>query len=151
MGVDDKDPVYRLMKDALPEIECPYEQPRIENFSDGFWERYETMTSEVRVHEVARTEGSQSLASRVRPILMETVANGVHRGFAQRLLGDLQNRGTLPDHVLREIFRQGRRGRTALETYLSALEQSLGDRIAVAVPDCGDDGVIVSIDHAAEV
>ena len=130
-------------------MKCPFEQARLENFSDGFWSRYETMTSEVQVHEVGRTEGSQSLANRARPILMETVTNGIERDFAQKLLGDLQNRGTLPDHVLREIIREGRRGRPALSGYLSSLKQSLGDRLEVAIPERDGDGVIVTIDHAS--
>ena len=88
MGADDKEPVYRLMKEALPEIKCPFEQLRLDSFSEGFWERYEKMTSEVQ-----------------------------------------------------------RKGRPALEAYLTALEHSLGDHIAVVVPNLDDDGVIVSIDH----
>ena len=147
MGAEDKAPVYRLMKDALPEVTCPFDQPRLESFSEGFWDRYEKLASEVPVHEVKRTEGAQSLANKARPILMEAAANGVKREFAQKLLSDLQNRGTLPDHVLREIIKQGRRGLPALGGYLTSLEQSLGDKIAVAVPDCDNDGVIVSIDH----
>lgn len=150
MGTDDVSPLYRLMKEALPDVTCPFEQARLENFSDGFWSRYETMTNEVQVHEVGRTEGSQSLANRARPVLMEAVSNGVERDFVQRLLADLQNRGTLPDHVLREIVREGRRGLPALGIYLSTLRQSLGDRLVVAVPERDEDGVIVTIDHVSE-
>jgi len=149
MGADDAAPRFRLMKEALPDVECPFEQPRLENFSEGFWDRYEKMASETSVHEVVRTEGSQSLAGRARPILMEAVVNGVRRDFAQRLLGDLQNLGTLPDHVLREIVREGRRGLSALGEYLDGLERSLGNRLAVAGPERDDDGVIVTIDHVS--
>ena len=49
--------------------------------------------------------------------------------------------------IPREIIREGRRGLPALRTYLGELKRSLGDRIAVAVPDLEDEGVIVSIDH----
>ena len=150
MGADDKEPVYRLMKEALPEVECPYDQPRLESFSEGFWERYKQMANEVDVHEVARTEGTQSLASRARPILVETAAGDIHREFAQRLLCDLQNRGTLPDHILREIVREYKRGPQALADYLVALEQSLCDSFDATDHSQGDDGVIVAIDHVVE-
>ena len=151
LGAEDEVPVYRLMKEALPDVKCPFDQPRLESFSEGFWSRYEKLTSEARVHEVSRTEGSQSLANRARPILMEAVANDVRRNFAQKLLSDLQNRGTLPDHILREVIREGKRGLEALDEYLSDLERSLGDRIAVAVPGRDNDGVIVAIDHLLEL
>ena len=147
LGAEDAAPTYRLMKEALPDVKCQFDQPRLENFSEGFWSRYDKLTNEARVHEVSRTDGSQSLTSRARPILMEAVANDVSRTFAQKLLGDLQNRGTLPDHILREVIREGKRGIAALGEYLSDLERSLGDRIEVGVPGREDDGVIVAIDH----
>ena len=149
MGADDGTPRFRLMKEALPEVECPFEQPRLENFSEGFWNRYEKMTSEVNVHEVAHTEGTQSLASRARPILMEAINNDVEAGFAQKLLADLQNRGTLPDHILREIVRKGRQGFQKLCDYLANLKQSLGDHIGGNISNSQDDGVILAIDHSA--
>jgi hypothetical protein len=78
---------------------------------------------------------------------MEAISNGVKREFAQLLLSDIQNRRTLPDHILREVIREGKRGLQALGEYLSALEQSLGDRITATTPQGDDDGVIVTIDH----
>ena len=147
MGVDDKMPQYRLMEEALPDIECPFEQPRLETFSEGFWSRYRALANEVREKETRKTEGSRSFATQARSTLMSAVKDGVRREFAQKLLNDIQNRGTLPDHILREIAHEGKRGNEALGAYLEELEQKLGDRLAVPVPEQEDDGVIVSIDH----
>ncbi len=147
MGVNDETPTYRLMKEALPDVACPFEQPRLAGFSKGFWDRYEKLEKEVHVDEFSRSEGSQSLSKKARPILLEAVGNGVRPEFAQKLLNDLQNRGTLPDRILREIVQEERRGMSSLEKYLADLEQSLGDRIVVNVPNQDDDGVIVTIDH----
>lgn len=149
MGEGDTEPVSRLMKEALPDVECPFDQPRLEQFSEGFWKRYEAMTREGPAREMARSHATQSLANRGRRILMEALDRGIRRDFAKKLLDDLQNRGTLPDHVLRELVRERRRGLPALDAFLASLEDRLGDRIEVDVPDCEGDGVIVSIDHVA--
>ena len=147
MGAGGEAPVFRLMQEALPEVKCPFEQPRLENFSEGFWNRYKKLTSEVHAQDVIRAEGSKSLSSRARPVLMEAINNDVEPGFARKLLADLQNRGTLPDHILREIVRKRRQGFQKLGEYLAGLKQSLGDRIGGNTSDAQDDGVIVAIDH----
>ena len=148
MGVGEKAPVFRLMKEALPEVTCPFEKRRLENFSEGFWDRYKVLTSEVHAQDVVRAEGSKSLSSRVRPLLMEAISNEVEKDFAQKLLSELQIRGTLPDHILREIIRKGRQGFQKLGDYLAGLKQCLGDRIVGSIPGAQDNGVIVAIDHS---
>ncbi|MBQ7188114.1 MAG: hypothetical protein IJR99_01725 [Kiritimatiellae bacterium] len=148
MDKDGNAPAYRMMNEALPEIECPFEQPRLEKFSEGFWDRYKKLTGEIQVSD--HEEGNKSLANKTLPILMEAIANNVQREFAKKLRFDLLYRRTLPDHLLREIIRWRRQGLQTLEDNLCVLQESLGDRLAVAVPKQDDDGVIVTIDHTVE-
>ena len=139
------------MKEALEYVKCPFEQPRLEKFSDGFWERYGALTRGTGVQEVKKVEGATSLPKKVMPILVEAKQNGIQPDFVQYLMGNLQHLGTLPDHVLHDIIKAKKKGWTALDSYLASLKDGMGaDYASLLFPGEDDDVVIVAIDKQVD-
>ena len=150
-GTDDAEddaPILHLpLPDALTAISCPFDAKRLPAFSDSFWSDYEALQDELSERRHGAGPGATSLITKAQRVLLGSIAKGLGGDFANTLLDDLQNHGTLSERTLRKIV-DASGSETDFEDQLNRLRREMGANYLAAIKNKLPPGeIVIAIEH----
>lgn len=148
MGAGAESPSYLLIKEAIEYVKCPFDEPRLAQFTEGFWERYEKLATTSGGLTTDLKAGSKSLKKKALSALQTAEGHGFEPEFVKLLAENIQQCGTLPDHILRDLNSANKQGPQKLLAYLTKLKTAIGGKLQGATTVDDEDVVIVGVDHA---
>ena len=147
----DGDPAEAILhlpiQEAMGEIKCCHDTERAADFSPAFWDNYQALQNSLFDREHNAIPGTGSLIVRARNALLSAMSANIGQGFAEVLLDDIQNYGTLSERTLRKLVNAAGNSEK-MQAVLAELEDEMGaDYLAPIKLKMPPNEILIAVEH----